>query len=354
MSIFLLVKCSKDYSYEGGLVNGNTSGTAGFTFLGAGGACTGSIVSGNYYTGNLLTGANTVQLQVSVTAIGSYNVSTSSVDGFQFSGAGNFTDTGVQTITLKGVGTPTSEDSFTFTTPVGLGCAFTVAVTKPAITMASFTLTGAPNACQNPESDGNYFYGNQLTASNIVLVNVNVTTVGPYNLSTDTLDGIYFAAAGTFTQTGKQTVTLNGYGTPIAPNNLTFKPRTDSTNCTFKITVLNPGPPATYVLQSGFGNPSPCLYTITGDYYSNTALTKTNNVSILVYVTVLGNFSIATNIVNGISFSYTGTFTTLGAQNVILYGNGTPASSGIFGFTPQIIGPAPLGGASCAFNVTVQ
>jgi hypothetical protein len=353
-SIFFLTKCSKEYSYEGGLINGTTNGTAIFTFIGAGSVCTGNVLSGKYYAGTLLTPANTIQLQVNVATIGSYNVSTGSSDGFQFSGSGNFTDTGIQIITLKGIGTPTSEGTFTFTTPIGLGCSFNVPVLKPQVAIASFTLAGAPNACQNIEVDGNYLYGNTLTSANFVVVNVNVTAIGAYTISTDTIDGIYFSGSGTFTKTGAQTVNLIGTGTPQSPNNLTFTPKADSSNCTFNVSILTPQPAATYVLQSGFGNPNPCLYSVTGAYFSSTPLTRTNNVSILVYVTVVGNFSISTNTVNGMSFSYTGTFITLGAQNVILYGNGTPTAAGTFGFIPQIIGLAPLGGASCAFNVTVR
>jgi hypothetical protein len=91
-----------------------------------------------------------------------------------------------------------------------------------------------------------------------------------------------------------------------------------------------------------------------GNYSSNVALSNSNTVSIHVSVIALGNFTIATSTINGMMFSYTGTFTTLGAQIVALKGSGTPESPGTYSFIPQIVGPAPLGGQYCGFNVDVQ
>lgn len=91
-----------------------------------------------------------------------------------------------------------------------------------------------------------------------------------------------------------------------------------------------------------------------GNYTSTTALTTSNKVSIRVYVTVIGNFTIATTSVNGITFSYTGSFATTGAQLVVLTGSGTPAAIGTFSFKPQIVGPHPLGGEFCNFDVEVK
>ena len=219
---------------------------------------------------------------------------------------------------------------------------------------ASFTLLGAPNNCHDADVNGTYVSGVRLQSSNTVDININVTVIGNYNLTTDTINGIWFSRSGTFTSTGDQIITLNGNGTPDLARNLIFTPLTGSSSCTFKITVANPEPLAVYVLESGSGNPNPCIETISGTYNSNTPLSGSNTVSIRVYVVYLGNFTIATNTVNGMTFSYTGRFTTIGAQDVMLYGSGTPFSRGTYTITPEIVGPYPLGGHACAFFITVN
>ena len=71
-------------------------------------------------------------------------------------------------------------------------------------------------------------------------------------------------------------------------------------------------------------------------------------------MTVVGNFTISKNIIDGIKFSYTGSFTNTGIQLVTLPGNGTPTASGNFLFAPEIVGPHPLGGEGCGFNLVVN
>src|SRR5882762_2709277 len=93
-TILLFSTCQKEYSYEGGPVS-SSSGTAVYTFVGGGGACTAAIVNGIYYTGTALNTTNTIQLQADVTVAGTYNSSTFSIDGFKFSSSGNFTSTGL-------------------------------------------------------------------------------------------------------------------------------------------------------------------------------------------------------------------------------------------------------------------
>ena len=220
---------------------------------------------------------------------------------------------------------------------------------------ASFTLKGSPNSCQDFEVNGTYVSGIRLLSSNTVEINVNVTAVGNYFLTTDTIDGIWFSNSGTFTNTGDQIITLDGNGTPASPGNLIFGLLTSLSNCILKVVVTDPEPLAIYVLESGFGNPTPCTpHIIAGTYTSNSGLSNSNNVTIRVYVSSPGNFTIATNTVNGMMFSYTGRFTTIGSQDVILYGSGTPAMQGNYTFIPEIVGPHPLGGQSCAFLITVN
>jgi len=219
---------------------------------------------------------------------------------------------------------------------------------------AGYTLGGSPDECQNFIIQGTYISGARLVSSNTVEVNVTVTTIGNYKLTTDTLNGIWFSRSGTFTSTGNQKITLVGTGTPELARNLIFTLKADNSTCNFRLTVTDAEPLAVYVLESGFGNPNPCIYTLAGTYISNTPLTNSNTVSIRVYVTYPGNFTISTEMINGMMFSYTGRFTAIGIQNVLLYGTGTPARTGTYTLIPEIVGPHPLGGQACAISVTVN
>lgn len=341
--VLLFTGCIKEYSYEGG--------TAVFSLLNVNGSCTDPVLSGNYFLGATLGPSNTVQLQVDVTNPGKFSFQTNSQSGFIFSATGSFPDTGVQTVTLTASGRPDSLGNFLFTPVLPSSCAFNVEVTMQQTGIADYTLTGSPNACSNVQVMGTYQKGIILTGFNNVVVDVDVTNPGDYVIHTDTLDGISFSATGHFTQAGAQQVTLLGSGTPITPQNLQFHIKGSSSTCSFTLVVESTGNPATYVIESGGGF---CIGNLTGAYTAGVPLDVSNTYTLSVYVTVLGDFTISTATVNGMSFYYTGTFTTLGSQLVTLAGSGMPPIIGNFTLTPEIVGPHPIGGEACDFSVAVK
>jgi hypothetical protein len=341
--IAFLVTCSKEYSFEGG------KGTAIYTFLGAPNDCQQSTISGNYYVSSPLTNDNTVSLTVDVTTIGSYNVSTSTNHGISFSATGNFADTGTQQIILTGAGTPDSTGVISFSIPGNSGCTFSVDVTNAP--PAGLTLSGSPNDCDDPDIQGTYLIGKNTGDTNIINLSVTVNTPGDYSVTTDIINGISFSGSGTFTTTGSQKITLKASGAPIDPGIVYFTVKAGTSQCSFPVSIVNAEPFATYVLESGA---DVCLHTLHGDYISNTPLTASNTCETRVYVKDPGNFTISTKRVNGIMFSLSGTFTTTGEQLVTLIGSGTPQNTGKYTLTPMIIGPAPIGGTACSFDVTVQ
>jgi hypothetical protein len=353
----LLITCQKEYSYEGGPINGGSSGTAVYSFVGTAGNCSGATVAGKYYAGKLLDAGNTVQLQVDVSTAGTYQLNTTSSNGFRFSASGSFTTTGVQMIVLTASGTPAITGPYTFYTSLTTGCAFLVLVEQAPVAIAAFSFSGAPGACSNAKLHGDYFIGTSLTNANTVDITVDVTAVGAYTIKTDTINGISFSASGSFTNMGIQTVTLVGKGTPDLARNLTFVPRSTAViGCNFYVTVLpiSSGPMATYVLESSFGSPSPCIYTVSGNYSAGTQLTAANSITIKVFVTVAGNFAVSSNETNGMLFTYTGIFTATGSQFLTLQAIGKPITQGQYTFTPEIVGPHPLGGQACDVGITVN
>jgi hypothetical protein len=341
--VLLFSKCKKEYSYEGG--------TAVFSMVSNGGSCVAGL-SGNYYSGVSLSNTNTVQLQVDVTTPGIFSLQSNTRAGIMFSTSGSFADTGIQTITLTRSGTPDSVGDFAFTPEIPASCTFIVSVGRKPNILANYSLTGSPNQCTNAQVNGQYFNAMALTGANFVVLNVDVSSPGDYRIHTDTLNGIYFSASGTFTKTGPQTVTLAGSGNPTNARNLVFTPQgNNGSGCAFNLTILNSGPPATYVIVSG---QNLCIGTAAGSYTAGTPLSAANTYTLEVYVTFLGNFTIATKTLNGIYFYYTGTFTSLGDQTVTLTGYGTPTAVGTFTFTPEIVGPAPIGGNACDFSLPVK
>lgn len=105
------------------------------TLAGAPGSCTSFVINGSYAQETALSAANTVQLQVNVTATGPYAISTNTVGGVNFYKAGVFTATGVQTVLLQGNGTPGLSGNRTFTVNFGTStCSFIInfAVAPPS------------------------------------------------------------------------------------------------------------------------------------------------------------------------------------------------------------------------------
>ena len=112
---FLFTSCEKELSEEnGGTQTGVIGGTAVYTLGGSPGNCTTATISGIYKVGTALDASNTITISVNVTTIGTYTISTNSLNGISFTGAGAFITTGEQTITLAGSGTALAAGTFTF------------------------------------------------------------------------------------------------------------------------------------------------------------------------------------------------------------------------------------------------
>lgn len=121
-----LFSCQKEFKIDG-MVSGGPQGPAYYNYDGAPGACATAVVAGNYYAGVPLDSSNKVTIVVTVRETGHYTVSTNTANGFKFEGSGIFYTTGVQTLKLYGVGTPTATGATVFT-PENNGCSFSVTV----------------------------------------------------------------------------------------------------------------------------------------------------------------------------------------------------------------------------------
>lgn len=342
--IVLIISCEKEKSFEKGILDTSS----GSLKSGTSGDCLGNALSGVYKADTTLTSTNYVDVQIDVTKTGSYVVSTDTINGFYFKATGTFSNTGVNTVRLQGIGTPAAPATNIFTvTYDSTQCTFSVPTLSGGSGGTSvFTLAGAPNACTGASVQGIYTAGVVVNSSNTATIQVDVTTAGTYTISTAGVDGITFNASGTFSATGTQSIDLAASGTPTAAGSFSVTIAVGSSNCSFPLTVVA-GSPAAYTLNETAGNCTGA--TVQGTYTLNTSLTGTNNTAtIQVNVTTPGTYSITTAAVNNITFTGSGIFSSTGVQSVVLTANGTPSVAG-----DNVIS-ITVGSSSCTFTVTVD
>ena len=222
-------------------VTGSLPPSSIFVLGGSPGACTGVVLSGNYQAGVSTTSANTAKVDVTVTTPGSYSLVTNIVNGIKFSGSGIFSSTGAQSVTLTATpAVPATAGAYDYSISGATSSSCNFAVTYAAAPPpAAYTLSGAPGACANISVNGTYQAGTPLSNTHNVVVEVNVTVPGAYSISTNSQNGMQFSAAGLFTATGIQTVTLQpaAGSTPQVAGTHSLTVSAPSGSCSFNITT---------------------------------------------------------------------------------------------------------------------
>ncbi|UPZ14380.1 hypothetical protein [Flavobacterium humidisoli] len=183
--------------------------------------------NGTYMQDVPLTALNTITLPINVTATGKTTITTTTANGISFtSGLVNLSALGAQNITLTGSGTPTASGT----------TALTVSGTPGAVATCGLNVTIAPQPvtyttnCAGITTAGSYAPGVAMLPANTMTVPVNVTYVGAYSITTNTVNGISFSASGTFSATGSQNVILTATGTPISGGTFSYAITANSTN----------------------------------------------------------------------------------------------------------------------------
>ena len=328
--VFLLNACQKEVSNE-------TGGTPSEGLLQSelSGDCLPKNVVGVYEQGTALNGtSNYMEVSVDVTTPGSFIIYTDTVNGVYFRGTGIFTATGLSVIKLAGYGTPADDGIYNFiVTYNNQTCSIPVTfLPSGAGGPATFTFNCSPA----PVPQGAYGAGVALTAANKVVLNVNVTTIGSYNITTTATNGMIFSGSGAFTSTGPATIELTGSGTPTAAATNTINVTSGSATCSFQVTVTGA---AVFTLNCASAD-------IDGVYKQGQNLTTANTVTFTVNVTTAGAYTLTTTAVNGMVFFGSGTLAT-GAQTIVLTGGGTPLAAGTSTITVPVT-------PSCTFPVTVE
>ena len=326
---FLLNACQKEVSYE-------TGGTPSEGLLQSdlSGDCLPKNVVGTYEQGTALSAtSNYIEVSVDVTTPGSFTIYSDTVNGVFFRGSGVFTAAGPATVKLAGSGIPSDDGIYNFIITYKTQSCSVPVTFLPSGTggPAAFTFNCSPA----PVPQGTYGAGVPLTAANKVVMNVNVTAIGSYNITTTATNGMTFSASGTFTSTGPTTVELTGSGTPTAAATNTINVTVGSSSCSFTVTVTGA---AVFTVA--------CANTVkNGVYTQGQSLTAANTVQLSVNVTTAGAYTITTSAVNGMVFFGSGSLAT-GAQTITLTGGGVPLTSG----TSTINVPVT---PSCSFTIDV-
>lgn len=248
--------CQKETSFERSKEIGHGSLRSDIS-----GECLPKTVEGVFLTGKVLSASNLLQVDIDVSSIGSYKISTDTVNGYYFEAGGSFSSAGINTVNFMGKGTPVSTGTNIFTIHFDSTVCVIEVTVSPANggSPAVFVLQGSPNSCMNAAVMGNYGKDVALNSSNKVDIEVNVTNIGTYNISTVATDGMTFASTGTFTATGAQRITLNGSGTPLNTGLFAIPITVGGSSCSFPLTVNASStslPTSTYFwkfTEAGFG-----------------------------------------------------------------------------------------------------
>ena len=208
---------SKDTLGSGGPVGGGGSGAGGtavFKLVPAGNSCSDAAVTGVIEAGTTLAADALITVTVNVTKVGDWTYSTATADGFSFIGAGNFTATGPQVITLYGVGKPTRAGAFTFSLTMGGGSCLV-----PVVVAAAGT--GGTGGGNGGTITGDFYYKLTLDGTNysqdVTAINKYITDAGVSGTPDAMFSGgiIYNTSSNTLpagvTELGIVKGTLHGY-----------------------------------------------------------------------------------------------------------------------------------------------
>lgn len=233
--IFIMASCQKEYSLE----TGSTGGLALGTMKDSLGDCQPITLRGIYFVDSTLTDSNYAIVQVNITAPGSYTITTDVQNGYSFKDSGFFATPGLISVKLKARGRPILPITSDFTVSFGTSfCLFSVpAISGGTRPSAIYTLSGSANNCTNAVVQGSYTTGTALNAANIVNIEVNVTRIGTYVISTSQTNGMTFLANGTFNALGIQSITLRGSGKPSTPGATAVPVSAGGTSCAFTVNV---------------------------------------------------------------------------------------------------------------------
>ncbi len=338
----IFLSCQKELNYT---IENNSTGT--LKADDATSECLETSVLGIYKANTPLAEESAIYVLVNVVTTGKYLILSDTINGYSFSGTGNFGNVGPNLVKLNAKGTPEQEGINTFKISYGESSCFidVEVVGASSSTEAVYTLGGNGSTCSGAVVAGTNQQSLPFSSQNTVTLNLSVTVPGTYSISTGSLNGVAYNASGSFSG-GENTVTLIGTGTPVSAGTVNYTVTGGGNSCTFSVTFDPPPGPAVFTLG---GAPDVCINARQGGIYTaGVAVNATNTDTINVKVTSVGSYTINSNTKNGVTYAASGVFTTTGVQDVVLYAQGTPVENGNFTYTVTV------DGNSCNFDVSTD
>lgn len=205
------------------------------------------VVNGSYENGVDLTASEFIVVEVNVTQIGYWGAKTNEMNGVSFSGSGNFSSTGLQTITLTGAGMPANRGTYSFSITYSnsasssVNISFLCASALPASSTAIVEVTGAA---------GRIWMDRNLGAHRAAISQDDCRAYGNYFQWGRGADGhelIIFNANGSSSQVNGYTTTLSttdqpGHSNFISPSGGDYDWRTPRNNALWSTGINDPCP----------------------------------------------------------------------------------------------------------------
>lgn len=281
-------------------------------------------VFGDYFIGQETTNDNYITVEVNVATLGYWSIQTNRVNGYSFRGTGTFTQTGVQTIRLAASGTPSAPGVNSFN--LSSNSSVNASCTNIEVTVKNVSLS---IDCTTPVFNGQYMQDVAMNTTNTVSFTIDVQATGQTSFRTNEVDGVYFATDGEvyFDTIGEQSLYLTAVGTPTSSGIKTFTLQPTLgliATCGFDLQI--DAQPINF-------NMTCSTIIVNGSYAPDLPMNGNNTIELSVDVKYIGDYTITTNTVNGVSFSGSGTFVQTGIQPVVLLASGTPLEGGDFLFT---------------------
>ncbi|CAN5586438.1 hypothetical protein BH10BAC3_BH10BAC3_23020 [soil metagenome] len=195
---------------------------------------------------------------------------------------------------------------------------------------------------------GPYITNGNFSDLNYIEAPVTITKPGAFVIYTDTINGFYFKANGSFSTTGSYKIKLNATGKPMTAGQFDFSIFFGTTTCRTTVTVrsdTSTNGPAEFTFA---GAPGKCsLAILSGDFIKGKLFDNSSTVTVKINVTRTGTYTLSTTSINGYRFTGYGTINAIGPQTITLIASGTPIHSGKdnFSFNSNI--------PSCSFRVEV-
>lgn len=308
---------------------------------------------------------NKVSLEVNVTTVGFWRIQTNTVNGMSFSGAGEFTSEGRQTIEVVGQGTPvvstpaSSPNVFTFTTNSISNSSPTNAKVSVHVKPVAFELV-CDDVNNAIEIRGNYQEDTRLSQANSILIPVKVLAPGTTSIE---LKG-YFVKGTTTTPVSFKANHVN-LAFNASRNNIQFvtlypeEVLIPKGTTAIKFTNLTPGTSAICATFPEITvDVQPLRYSILcntvkvhGSYTVDSNLSLNHYIELQVNVDYPGPYTITTNELNGVSFNASGTFTGQGRQTIRLIPSGKYTDGGNLAYTISTNSQAGTTTCSTVINV---